>query len=959
MDHKRGKSSPLLLAGLAVAVAVSIAYLIHPSFIDSTNNRTTDVVLGLAKARPASGAVVIVDIDEKSLARYGRWPWPRDRIAHLLRATEGAGATGVGLDLILAEPERTTVRSAPKGARGALDPSVLKDHDQKLADVLSRGPFVLGYQFLFGGEVRPQAQCDLHPPGIVWVDRSDSSPDRPRFFNANGAVCNRPLFSASVARSGFLNATADADGVLRRVPLLIGYADKLYPSLALALLMQQGRSDQIEALQRNSGRLDLVVGQRSVPVDVQGNLVLQFSRSDQPAARISAEDVLAGRLGPHGLAGKLVLVGSSAAGLDVAYHTAAGSLLDHADVHARVLDNLLTGRQVIRPPDALLWEVLVGLVVAAGAGLAVARTGILTSAGLSLALPAGCWAGMVLIFQTRGLLLSPLLPTVQALLAWVILTILKTWKSQVAARRVADSTLILLKSSEKDLNSIINAVPDIIFRLDAAGRLTFLSPAITKYTSAPDALLGRPILDLVAPEDLPKADHRLNEKRTGARATHGLELRLVLPHRPGEGRELAGPFSISAEGIYRDDVARPDHFLGTQGIIRDIAEQKRLEEKLVQAQKMEAIGRLAAGVAHDLNNILVGLVAYPDLLLLELPQDSPLRDKLSLIQRSGQKAAAIVQDLLTLGRRGMPSQEVVNLNGIISDYLVSLEFQAVRKEHPALVLECDLAPDLFNVKGTRVHLAKALMNMLTNAAEAMPAGGTVRVSSRNCYLDQQLDGYEVIPSGEYVQVTVSDEGVGVAEEDLHRVFEPFFSRKTLRRSGSGLGMTVIWATVKDHGGFINLQSRQGEGTRIELYLPITRESELEVNQGIALENYQGTEQVLVVDDAPEQLQIAASMLGKLGYRVTSVPSGEAAVNHLQRASADLVVLDMIMPGGMDGLETYTRIVELRPGQKAIITSGYSESHRVKKLQELGGGAYVAKPYTLQQIGVAVRGELDR
>jgi len=293
--------------------------------------------------------------------------------------------------------------------------------------------------------------------------------------------------------------------------------------------------------------------------------------------------------------------------------------------------------------------------------------------------------------------------------------------------------------------------------------------------------------------------------------------------------------------------------------------------------------------------------------------------------------------MVTLARRGVTNREIFCANRIVQEYFVSPEFGKLKEKHPRIAFDSCLSHELMNVKGSPLHLSKALMNLVTNAAEAMPAGGKIVVSSCNSYLDTSWQGYEVIPEGEYVCLSVEDNGVGISSEDLHRIFEPFYTKKKMGRSGSGLGMTVIWATVKDQGGYIDLHSKEGEGTRIDIYLPATRDSTEDQQRRIVLEDYLGTEHILVVDDVEEQRSIAVNMLTKLGYKVSSAASGEAALSLIQENPADLVILDMIMPNGMDGLETYRKIISLFPKQKAIIASGFSESERVKELQKLGAG----------------------
>jgi PAS domain S-box-containing protein len=503
----------------------------------------------------------------------------------------------------------------------------------------------------------------------------------------------------------------------------------------------------------------------------------------------------------------------------------------------------------------------------------------------------------------------------------------------------------------------MNAIPDIVFRLDASGRITFMSPAVLRYAKDPKDLLGRHILELVAPDHRARATRRIDERRTGRRATSNLELKLLLPG--GESGEGSGFFSVSAEGLYGSAPPNTSSFLGTQGIARDITNRKRLEFQLARSQRMEAIGSLAAGVAHDLNNILSGLVGYPELILLELPEDSPLRQRMEKIRESGQRAAAVVQDMLTLARRGVSTDEVVDLNGIVEGYLASPEFERMRADHPRVDFQKDLAADLMAVKGAPVHLTKVVMNLVSNAAEAAPSGGQVTIATRNRYVDTRWTGYEPIPEGEYVRLSVLDNGIGISTGDLRKIFEPFYTKKRMGQSGTGLGMTVVWSTVKDHRGFVDVRTREGMGTRFDVYLPVTREAPDEIEPRVVLQDYLGTEHILVVDDVAEQREIAEQMLSKLGYRVASVPSGEEALAYLAAHRVDLVVLDMVMEPGMDGLETYRQMIDEHPGQRAIIASGYSESERVRSLQEMGAGAYIRKPYSLETIGLAVRREIDR
>jgi PAS domain S-box-containing protein len=395
--------------------------------------------------------------------------------------------------------------------------------------------------------------------------------------------------------------------------------------------------------------------------------------------------------------------------------------------------------------------------------------------------------------------------------------------------------------------------------------------------------------------------------------------------------------------------------------IMDVTESKRaqiekeeLELKLLKAEKMEAVGNLAGSVAHDLNNILSGIVSYPELLLMQLPEESPFRKPLKTIQESGNKAAAIVQDMLTMARRGVVIKEVINVNDIVKDYLKSPEFEKLISYHTGVNVVFNGAKNLKYIHGSPFHLAKVVMNLVSNAAEAMPNGGRIVISTENISLNEPCKGYELIQIGDYVALTVEDYGTGISPADIEHIFEPFYTKKVMGRSGTGLGMAVVLGTVKDQKGFIDVQSTIGKGTCFKLYFPSSNDIAGKKEPIKNKEIFRGKgESILVVDDMKEQLEIAGKILTELGYRVMTAQSGEKAIEYLKINSVDLVILDMIMDPGIDGHETYSRIRKMIPSQKAIIASGYSESNRLKQTQQIGAIAYIRKPYSIETIAKAV------
>ena len=513
----------------------------------------------------------------------------------------------------------------------------------------------------------------------------------------------------------------------------------------------------------------------------------------------------------------------------------------------------------------------------------------------------------------------------------------------------------VLKESEEKYRTLIDNIQDGVV-LTEKGRFLFINEAMARMVGySVEEMIGMEQLNVIAPEDREMVADRYHRRQAGEPVRRNYELRLL--HKDGITRSHV---NIHAGAItYQNRVVSVATIKDMTASRQAEIERRKMAEKLERSKKMEAIGTLAGGVAHDLNNILSGIVSYPELLLMDLPDDSPLKGPVLTIQKSGERAAAIVQDLLTLARRGVATMEAVDLNQIVTDYLASPEFAKLNAFHPRVTVHHSLADPLQTISGSAVHLSKTVMNLVSNAAEAMPDGGSIFIYTENRHVDPLIDGSGDVAEGPYVVLKVVDTGVGISPEDIERIFEPFYTKKVMGRSGTGLGMAVVWGTVKDHKGHIDVKSIEGRGTTFTLLFPESAKQRTPPKDKVAMDTVMGHgETILVVDDVPEQREIATAMLTRLGYQVVTVPSGESAVAYLKDHDADLMLLDMIMAPGIDGLETYQRIAMFKPGQKAVVASGYSETERVKALRRLGVNAYLKKPYTLEKIGTVVKQTLS-
>ena len=425
---------------------------------------------------------------------------------------------------------------------------------------------------------------------------------------------------------------------------------------------------------------------------------------------------------------------------------------------------------------------------------------------------------------------------------------------------------------------------------------------------------------------------------------------------------IVRPFHLTLSPIKKDSAIRGVVVIAVDISERKESEKKRqdLREKLKRAEKMESLGILAGGVAHDLNNMLGPLVGYSDLILEQLGPEHGISPMIQKMRKSARNAASIIQDLLTLARRGRYAMLPTDLNEVVRGYLDSVGHLKIKADNSAVMLNLKLDESITSLCGSFTHLQKVIMNLVVNAYDAMPDGGELTIETSQDYIEELISGHVKPTPGNYIILRVRDTGLGIEPDVIDKIFEPYYSKKKLNDAGSGLGLSVVYGIVKDHNGYYDIFTEVGKGSEFVLYFPVSADviqkavknkSSLELKMG-------GNETILVVDDVVEQRELASEILINLGYKVETVKNGREAIQYLKFHAVDLIMLDMIMEKDFDGLDTYREIIKIHPGQKVIVVSGFSQTDRVQEVLELGAGQYIKKPYSLQDLADALRREFD-
>ena len=516
-----------------------------------------------------------------------------------------------------------------------------------------------------------------------------------------------------------------------------------------------------------------------------------------------------------------------------------------------------------------------------------------------------------------------------------------------------------LLKTKNFLQNIFDSSTDGITTTDLQGIAIYTSPRAKDILGyEPEEIIGKKIYFLYGngEEDAKTIMKELEEK--GELRDH--EMKLI--RKDGELIDI----NLSTSLLRNEE----GEITGTLGIYRDITEKKKLEAQLQYSQRMESIGTLAGGIAHNFNNLLMGMQGNVSLMLLETDSDHPNYERLKNIEKMVNNGSKLTSQLLGYARGGRYEVRPISFNQLVKE--TSDTFDITKKD---ITVHQDLDKNLFRIIADQGQIEQVLLNLYVNSADAMPQGGDLFLHTTNVTHEDMKDKPYEPKSGNYALLTVRDTGTGMDKKTMDRIFEPFFTTKGLAK-GTGLGLASVYGIIKAHGGYIDVDSKKGHGTTFYVYLPATSAERKELRaEGMEQEEMtRGKETVLLVDDEEMILDVGSQMLNKLGYKVLIAKGGKEAIDIISRAhgaksmeqeekgryapgamrfAIDMVILDMIMPE-MGGGETYDRMKEINPDIKVLLSSGYSINGQASEILERGCNGFIQKPFSMEELSKSIR-----
>ncbi|MBN2323456.1 MAG: PAS domain S-box protein [Spirochaetes bacterium] len=516
----------------------------------------------------------------------------------------------------------------------------------------------------------------------------------------------------------------------------------------------------------------------------------------------------------------------------------------------------------------------------------------------------------------------------------------KTEQIVAMARDITD-----IKETEEKYRTLFEEVKDIVFSCKTDGSFLYINPAGVELFEFPSM---ESLLQANLRNDL-FSDESIYSRFSDELLKNGFIRNFELSLKNYQGIEIN---VIVSANVIRDPSGRITAY---RGIMKDVTEQRQLQQQLIQAQKMESIGTLAGGVAHDFNNIMCAILGYASIMKMNMETEHPFFNYLNTIESSANRAAQLTNQLLAFARAGKHNVKVLDINTIVNE-TVNLIKETFNR---SIKIECDLAEGPPLIEGDANQIQQIVMNLCVNARDAMPDGGTLTIRTDAASISQEyVDSHLGSKTGDYVQLTVTDTGIGIDESIIRRIFDPFFTTKG-PGEGTGLGLSVVYGVVKNHGGYIDARSTAGKGTAFDIFFPVVT--------GVRIEEEKKTEEaptgkgelILVIDDEETVRGLTRDILEKNGYRTLLAHDGEegVALFRAHHREIALVIIDMIMPK-LGGLETFKLIRETSPHAKTVLSTGYDHSEKIQEMLDSGVMDFIKKPYKVNELLLQIRHVLD-